>query len=86
MGSTPKKIDLFLANWGAEKAKKWQMRQQNIFQNLSHSNGNVVFDHGPKKLTGSLGPKDLYRTLLGPINWGVMFTVNLKSNHYAIDP
>ena len=24
------KFDLFLANWGAKKAKKWRMRQQNI--------------------------------------------------------
>ena len=32
MESTPTKFDLFLANWGAKNAKKWRMRQQNIFQ------------------------------------------------------
>ena len=39
---------------GSKRQKKWRMRQQNIFhppsnETLSHSNGKVVFDHGPYK-------------------------------------
>jgi len=40
-----------LANWGAIKAEEWRMRQQppTLNKTLSHSNGKVVFDHGPKQ-------------------------------------
>ena len=36
---------------GPKRPKTGQMRQQNILSNetLSHSNGKVVFDHGPNQ-------------------------------------